>query len=129
MGLGTSPHRPHRHRTSRCLVLLWHRALPPPPWLTSRLPVADAVVRGCPRGAVAGPERAGTRSERLLPVLHAYGAAPGAHPGIPSTASRRASRMAAAAPAHASGGAASGAVPDSPTGGGTPVQRLHCPVA
>src|SRR5829696_6478053 len=129
MGLVASPHRPHRHRTSRCLVLLWHRALSPPPRFTSRIPMADAVVRGRPRSAVAGAERAGARSERLLPVFHAHGAAPGAHPAVSSAASGRAPGMAAAAPARAFRGAASGAVPDSATGGGTPVQCLHRRVA
>src|SRR6185503_15917531 len=85
MELGTPPQRPPRHRASRCLVLLWHRAVPPAPkpWPTG-CPLAGSLVRSRARRAPGIAQRADPRSERLLSVLRPHGAASAAHLAVPS---------------------------------------------
>ena len=86
--LVTSSQRPHRHRPSRCLVFLWNRSAPPAGTAGGLPlhPLSHPLVLYRADSAAGLPERTSTRAQRLLPVLHPHGAAPGAHPGVSAAA-------------------------------------------
>src|SRR5918994_4701402 len=99
MGMVTPPQRPPRHRTSRCLVLLRHRAIAAALRLgPARIPPPDSFLLCCTPDSAGIAQRAGARPERLLSVLGAHGPASGADPNVSAAAPGWNSRLAAASP-------------------------------